>query len=263
MCSFLYGSNNTYRQVRAINMYGDSASRTECFSLAFSAANIPGGGSNCVAEECVLSSPRGSYQAGVLFTGWNDGQTIPDETKLLRHCRTVKNRILGRFESGGVNLALVTDMLISDNYFENSQGVHHDTGTANKIVITDNIFNRIYGFGVDFEPMPYVNRSDITIRGNTFRIPKSVVGAHTYGINMDSCGRLFSNVVIQENSFIKEVTGPGWSLWRAMYLHSLNKAVISDNKGDTGMEYVVDGTDVSVCHNRDFTGAALVGLSDE
>jgi hypothetical protein len=263
MCSFLYGSNNTYRQVRAINMYGDGASRTECFCLGFNAPNAVGGASNCVAEECLLQSPRGDYQAGILFSGWNDQRAVPDQSKLMKRCRAVRNRILGRFESGGVNLAFVSDVLISDNYFNNSQGVHHDTGTADKIVITNNMLNQIYGFGVDFEPMPNVNRCDITIRENTFRMPQSVMGAHTYGINMASCGRSFRNVVIQQNSFIKEVTGEGSSLWRALHLHGLQHAIISDNKGDTGMEYIVEGTEISIRNNRDFTGVGLAALSEK
>jgi hypothetical protein len=263
MCSFLYGSNNTYRGVHAINMYGDDASRTECFSLGFSAANVAGGGLNCLAERCVLENPCGNYQAGILFAGWNDGRPVPDETKLLKHCRAVGNRFLGRFESGGINLGLVSDVLISDNYFDDSQGVHHDTGTADKIVITSNVFNRIYGFGIDFEPMTFIDRSDITIRGNTFRIPKSVAGAHTYGINMDSCGRSFRNVVIQKNSFIKEVTGTGWSLWRALHLHGLKQAIISDNTGDKGMDYVIEGANISLRNNRDFNGAALAEFPRE
>jgi hypothetical protein len=260
MCSFLYGSNNAYRRVRAMNMYGDSAGHTECFSLAFSAANVPGGGTNCEAEECVLEDPRGDYQAGILFTGWNDGNPVPDESKPLKHCRAIRNRVAGRFESGGINLAFVNGVLIAQNYFNDSQGVHHDTGSADNVVIADNVFNQIYQFGVDFERMSYVDRSNITIRGNTFRIPKSVIGAHTYGINMDTSGRLFRNVVIEHNSFIKEFTGTGWSLWRAMHLRGLSRAVVSNNTGDQGMDYVIEGTNVSRRNNRDFHGSQVRGL---
>jgi hypothetical protein len=256
MCAFLYGSNNTYQRVRAINMYGDDASRTECFSLVFSAPSTSKA-SNCLAEDCVLESPRGGYQAGIAFFGWNDGTPVPDESKPMAHCRAVNNRFLGRFESGGVNLAFVNDIAITKNYFHNTQGVHHDTGAADKITIANNVFDQIYGFGVDFEMMTYVDRSDITIRGNIFRIPKSLVGAHTYGINMDSCGRLFSNVVIQGNSFVQKTTGKGSALWRAIHVRGLNGAVVADNTGDKGMEYLIAGTKISARNNHDFNGFAL------
>ena len=256
-CAFLYGSNNTYRNVHAINMYGDSASRTEGFSLAFNAANLSGGSSNCLAEKCVVESPRGDYQAGISFFGWNDNQAVPNESKPMVHCRAINNRFLGRFQSGGINLAFVKDITITGNYFHDSQGVHHDTGAADKITITNNTFDQIYGYGVDFEPMASIDRSGITILGNVFRIPKSMSGAHTYGINMDSFGRLFRNVVIKNNSFIRETTGNGSTLWRGIHARGLKGAVITDNTGDNSMEYNITGTNVSARNNRDFNGIDL------
>jgi hypothetical protein len=245
ICAFLVGSNNSYRKVRAINAYGDSASKTECFTLGFNAA--AGGASNCWAYDCVIDTPRGDYQAGIAFFGYS-------KTNPLKRSGAVNCQALARCESGLINLAYNDGLTVTGCYTYDSQGIHHDTGTLRHLVVKKNTFEHIFGTGVQSQATGE-DASDFVISENYFQITNQVNGGHSYGVTTDA-----RNTVITKNVFVKDESGSGYAGWRAIYSTNANGMTITDNSGDNTMEYYVKGRNISARNNRDFNGHVLPSL---
>jgi hypothetical protein len=245
LCVQISGSNNTVRNCRFINMYGNAASGNEDFALLFYSTSI--GGSNCWAKDCLFESPRGDHNAAIAMFGF-------DARHPMVRSGVVNCQALGRFESGLVNLAYDSGITVTGCYTYDSRGVYHDTGSLDHLVVTNNVFDRVWGAGVQ----SIVNNhpvSDVLISGNYFQVINNVACGHSYGVVLTA--QSVSKAIITKNVFVKDATGSGYPGWRAIYVSTVNEAVIADNTGDNSMEYKIAGTKVSTRNNRDFDGTAL------
>ena len=134
-CISLLGSNNTVRNVRAINFYGAAGQGAwESFPI-----QITSGyhlyATNALMEGCIIESPAGTYSQGVSIGGGVYGG-IPSVLDGV----VIRNNVFnGLYESGSVGIGYTKNVEIYGNVFTNAGNVlHQDTGSLDGLSFHNN-----------------------------------------------------------------------------------------------------------------------------
>lgn len=132
-CVSLLGSNNTVRNVRAINFYG--AGRFECFAISLGAGNMTYT-TNALVEGCVIEYPNGTYHNGVAVGGGMSSAGV----ELVLDGVVVRNNVFnGYFEAGAINMYYTKNTEIYNNVFTGGASpIHQDTGTLDGLSFHNN-----------------------------------------------------------------------------------------------------------------------------
>lgn len=258
----LFGTNNTLRNVVSINTFGSFANNLEQFALLL---GTPTGGPDSVdntIDNCTAKQPYGNYGATFALFG--------NSSFKIRNSKVINSKGIGinsgsdsGFNTGGVNVAYIDHCLINGNTFTDCDLYHHDTGSADEIIVSNNrVIRGHYGITAGVVATRtgfYVLNNDINIQN---RDPG--LGASNGILIVQPTS---NNVVVSGNRITIDRTGlSGTTFLNQLNLTGLNGATIGPNylDFDSGNgTNTATGSNVARLGNRIIqTGNVATGLTD-